>query len=94
MSKEETPEFDDNEYEGIFGGVIYKKKPGNAVVIGMKQLGDDGKSGKLTQFIDIRSYYYSDKDETWLPTQKGATLPVSELGEFREILERLEGLIE
>ena len=94
MAKDEAPEFDETEYEGILGGVIYKKQAGNAVVIGMKQLGDDSKSGKLTQFIDIRSYYYSDKEETWLPTQKGATLPVSELSELRDILENLEGLIE
>jgi hypothetical protein len=88
---EEIPEFDETEYEGILGGVIYKKKPGDAVIIGMKQLGD---GGKPTQFIDIRTYYFSSKEETWLPTQKGATLPVSELSEFRDILERLEGLIE
>ena len=96
MAKDEVPEFEESEYEGILGGVIYKKQPGNAVVIGMKQLGGDGdsKSSKLTQFIDIRSYYYSDKEEAWLPTQKGATIPVAELGELRDILENLEGLIE
>lgn len=91
MAKDEVPEFDETEYEGILGGVVYKKQPGNAIVIGMKQLGD---GGKLTQFIDIRTYYFSSKDSVWTPTQKGATLPVSELGELREILERLEGLIE
>jgi hypothetical protein len=91
VNKEDAPEFDEAEYEGILGGVIYKKKPGDAVVVGMKQLGE---GGKLTQFIDIRTYYYSDKEETWMPTPKGATLPVSELGDLREILERLEGLIE
>ena len=93
-AKDDIPEFDETEYEGIFAGVIYKKSPGNAVVVGMKMLGDEGKAGKMTQFIDIRTYYFSTKEETWLPTQKGATLPVSELGEFRDILERLEGLIE
>lgn len=91
MAKDEVPEFDETEYEGILGGVVYKKQPGNAIVIGMKQLGD---GGKLTQFIDIRTYYFSSKDSVWTPTQKGATLPVSELGELRDILERLEGLIE
>jgi len=92
MAKDDDiPEFEESEYEGILGGVIYKKKPGNAVIIGMKQLGE---GGKLTQFIDIRNYYYSESDEAWAPTQKGATLPVSELSELRDILERLEGLIE
>ena len=93
MAKDEVPEFDETEYEGVLGGVIYKKKPGNAVIIGMKQL-ESEKTSKLTQFIDIRTYYFSSKDSVWTPTQKGATLPVSELGELREILERLEGLIE
>lgn len=91
MAKDEVPEFEESEYEGILGGVIYKKQPGNAVIIGMKQLGE---GGKLTQFIDIRTYYYSEKEEVWTPTQKGATLPVSELSELRDVLERLEGLIE
>lgn len=93
MAKDEIPEFDETEYEGILGGVIYKKKPGNAVVIGMKQL-EGGKANKLTQFIDIRNYYFSEGDAVWVPTAKGATVPVAELGELREILERLEGLIE
>jgi hypothetical protein len=94
MAKEsDIPEFEENEYEGILGGVIYKNH-GNSIVVGMKQLGDDSKSGKLTQFIDIRTYYYSNKEEAWLPTSKGATLPIADLNEFREIIERLEGLIQ
>ena len=36
MAKDEVPEFDETEYEGILGGVVYKKQPGNAIVIGMK----------------------------------------------------------
>lgn len=90
MAKEDNREFDEAEYEGVLGGVIYKKD--NAVVIGMKQL--ESKAGKLNQFIDIRTYYFKADEEKWLHTSKGVTLPIAELGEFREILERLEGLIE
>jgi hypothetical protein len=90
MAKEDIPEFEESEYEGILAGVIYKKD--NAVVIGMKQL--ESKAGKLNQFIDIRTYYYVPAEEKWTHTSRGVTLPVAELPEFREILERLEGLIE
>jgi hypothetical protein len=34
--KDEQPEFDESDYDGVLGGVVYKGR--NCIVIGMKQL--------------------------------------------------------
>ena len=89
--KEDLPEFEESEYEGILGGVIYKGR--NCIVVGMKQL-ESKRDGQPKRFVDIREHYYMANEGRWQYTGKGVTLPIGEIEELRDILERLEGIIE
>lgn len=85
------PEFDESDYDGILGGVVYKGR--NCVVIGMKQL-EGKKDGELRRFIDIREHFIVAGENRWQYTAKGVTIPVDGLEEFQAIIQRLQGLIE
>jgi hypothetical protein len=90
-SKDDQPEFEESDYDGILAGVVYKGR--NCVVIGMKQL-EGKKDGELRRFIDIREHFIVAGENRWQYTAKGVTIPVDGLEDFRAIIERLQGLIE
>lgn len=90
-SKDDQPEFEESDYDGILAGVIYKGR--NCVVIGMKQL-EGKKDGEFRRFIDIREHFIVTGENRWQYTAKGVTIPIDGLEDFRAIIERLQGLIE
>ena len=90
-SENNQPEFDESDYDGILGGVVYKGR--NCVVIGMKQL-EGKKDGELRRFIDIREHFIVAGENRWQYTARGVTVPVDGLEEFQAIIQRLQGLIE
>jgi hypothetical protein len=87
----DIPEYDESNYDGVFGGVVYKGR--NCIVIGMKEL-KSKIDGEPKRFVDIREHFWLASEGIWQHTGKGVTIPLHSVEEFQEVFERLRGLME